>query len=165
MDVLPSIIDALNKYDLFHFFVSWFHESTFPTYSNWKCIVKTRVRNFEDNAWDDYCVNHPGMNIAQACLKKVMPYQFWCSADNYSDLVSRIHIQIRLMSNFGLNSGVPWHVGTNGSLCLICKEGTEDVTHFLLIVLSLKKMLIPYGSISKPELRRQTPLMVLRFAI
>ena len=42
-----------------------------------------------------------------------------------------MHIQIRLMGNFGLNGGVPWHVGTNGSLCLICKEGTEDVTHFL----------------------------------
>ena len=36
------------------------------------------------------------------------------------------------MGNFGLNGGVPWHVGTNGSLCLICKQGTEDVTHFLL---------------------------------
>ena len=41
-----------------------------------------------------------------------------------------MHIQIRLMGN--LNGGVPWHVDTNGSFCLICKEGTEDVTHFLL---------------------------------
>ena len=80
------------------------------------------MRNFEDNAWADYCVNHPGMHIAQACLKNVTPYQFWCLADNYPGLVSRMHIQIRLMGNFRLN----------GSLCLICKEGTEDVTHFLL---------------------------------
>ena len=34
MGVLPSIIEALNKYDLFHFFVSWFHDSTFPTNSD-----------------------------------------------------------------------------------------------------------------------------------
>ena len=34
MGVLPSIIEALNKYDLFHFFVSWFHDFTFQTYSN-----------------------------------------------------------------------------------------------------------------------------------
>ena len=132
MSVLPSIIEALNKYDLYHFFVSWFHDSTFPRYSNWKCIMKTKVRNFEDNAWADYCVNHPGMHIAQGCLRNVTPYQFWCLADNYPDLVSRMHIQIRLMGNFGLSGGVPWHVGTNRSLCLICKEGTEDVTHFLL---------------------------------
>ena len=74
-------------------------------------------------------VNHPGMHIAQACLKNVTPYQFWCLADNYPDLVSSVHIQIRLTGNFGLNGT---HVGTNGSLFLICKEGTEDVTHFLL---------------------------------
>ena len=36
------------------------------------------------------------------------------------------------MGNFGLSGGVPWHVGTNGSLFLICKEGIEDLTHFLL---------------------------------
>ena len=71
------------------------------------------------------------MHIAQACLKNVTPYQLWCSADNYPDLVSGMHIQIRFMGNFGLNDGVPWHVGTNGSLCLICKQATENVTHFL----------------------------------
>ena len=32
--VLPSIVEALSKYDLFHFFVLWFHGSIFPTYSN-----------------------------------------------------------------------------------------------------------------------------------
>ena len=31
MGVLPSIIEALNKYDLYNFFLSWFHDSTFPT--------------------------------------------------------------------------------------------------------------------------------------
>ena len=40
--VLPSIIEALNKYDLFHFFVTWFHDSTFPTYSNWKWISEKK---------------------------------------------------------------------------------------------------------------------------
>ena len=47
--VLPSITEALNKYDWFHFFVSWFQDSTLPTYANWKCSVKTEVRNIEDN--------------------------------------------------------------------------------------------------------------------
>ena len=67
--VLPSIIEALNEYNLVHIFVSWFHDSTFPTYSNWKWIVKTEVINFEDNAWADYCVNHPGMHIARHVFK------------------------------------------------------------------------------------------------
>ena len=68
------LLQALNKYDLFQFFVSWFPGSTFQTYSNWKWIVKTEVRNFEDNAWADYFVNHPGMHIAPTCLKNVTPY-------------------------------------------------------------------------------------------
>ena len=92
MGVLPSITEALNRYDLSHFFVSWLYDYTFPTYSNWKWIMKTKVRNVEDNAWADYCVNHPSMHIAQACLKNVTPYQFWCLADNHPDLVSRMHI-------------------------------------------------------------------------
>ena len=43
-----------------------------------------------------------------------------------------MHIQIRLVGDSGLNCGVLWHAGTNGSLCLICQQATEDVTHFLL---------------------------------
>ena len=30
MGVLPSIIEALNKYDFYNCFVAWFHDSTFP---------------------------------------------------------------------------------------------------------------------------------------
>ena len=32
MGALSSVIETLNKYDLFHFFVSWFHDSTFLIY-------------------------------------------------------------------------------------------------------------------------------------
>ena len=73
------------------------------------------------------------MHIAQACLKNVTTYHFWCLADHYSYLVSCIHVQIRLMStNFSLNGGVPWHAGTNGSFFSICKHGIEDVGRFVL---------------------------------
>ena len=105
------------------------------------------------------------MHIAEACLNNVTPYQFWCLAENYPDLVSRMHIQIRLMGNFGLNCGVPWHIGTNCSLCLLCKEGTEDVTHFLLDCPFFKENVNSVWLNIKPELWRQTRLMVLRFAI
>ena len=66
------------------------------------------------------------IHIAQEYLKNVTPYQFWCLADNYPDVASRMHIQIRFMGNFGLNCSV------SGFLCLICKQGTEDLTHFLI---------------------------------
>ena len=51
------------------------------------------------------------------------------SADLYPDLVSRLHIQIRLKGNLCLNSGIPWLFNTEGSLCFICKENTETVYH------------------------------------
>ena len=40
--VLPSICEALNKYDLFHYFQLWFLDSSFPSYSHWKSIVKLK---------------------------------------------------------------------------------------------------------------------------
>ena len=122
--------------------------------------MKTKMRNFEDNAWADYCVKHPGMHIAQACLKNATPCQFWCLADNYPGTVSHMHIQIkiRLMGNFGLNSGLPWHVGTNGSLCLIGKEGTEDVTHFLLDCLYFKENVDSVWLNIKARITKTNPL-------
>ena len=38
-----------------------------------------------------------------------------------------MHIQIRLIGNFGLDCGVPWFPLS------ICKQDTENVTHFLLV--------------------------------
>ena len=42
-----------------------------------------------------------------------------------------MHIQIRLLGNFGLNCGVPWHVDTYGWFPLFDLQ-TENVTYFLL---------------------------------
>ena len=41
------------------------------------------------------------------------------------DLVSRLHIQFRLMGNSYLNSGSPWLSNTDGSLRFICKKNTQ----------------------------------------
>ena len=40
LGILPSICEALRRYELFNYFESWFHYSTFPNYSSWKTIVK-----------------------------------------------------------------------------------------------------------------------------
>ena len=57
--------------------------------------------------------------------------QFWSLADNYPDLVSHPHIQVRIVANFGFNGGVPWLSHTQGALCFICKENVKNVSHFL----------------------------------
>ena len=71
------------------------------------------------------------MHVAQACLLNTPPRQFWSLADDYSDLVSRLHIQVKIMGNFRFNGGVPWLSRTQGALCFICKENVENVSHFL----------------------------------
>ena len=70
--ILPSICEALNKYDLFNYFEIWFNSSTFPTYSNWKSIVRNKVRDLE-RLWLEFCSGHPNMHVAQAYLENVSP--------------------------------------------------------------------------------------------
>ena len=107
LGALPSICEALNKYDLFHYFQSWFLDSSFPSYSHWNSIVKTKIHERESREWHQFCTDHPGMLVAQEWLANVSPEQFWSIADSYPDLVKCLHVQIRLAWNFGLNGGFP----------------------------------------------------------
>ena len=117
---------------MFHYLELWFSESIFPTYTNWKTIVKTKILEKEVDNWNLFCIHHPRMRVAQACLENISPDQFWSIADLDPNLVRYLHVQIRLMGNFGINGGVPWLTYTDGELCLLCKESVEDVSHFLL---------------------------------
>ena len=83
------------------------------------------------NAWDAFISDHPELYIAQACLDNISPYTFWSISEQFPDLVCRLHTQVRLMGNFGLNGGIPWLKNTEGSLCFICKQETETLSHFL----------------------------------
>ena len=125
--------DSLHKYNLFHYLELRFKESIFPTYSNWKTIVKAKILEKEADNGFRFCSDHPtlSMRVAQTCLENISPYQFWSVADRYPDLVSRLHVQIRLMGNFGLNGSVPWLTNTEGEFFLFCKNNVEDVSHFL----------------------------------
>ena len=135
------------KYDLFHHFESWYNSSTFPSYENWKRIVRDRIRVFEKDAWLQFCDNHPDIHIIQTCFENLSPPDFWSLADEYPDLVTRLHTQARLMGGFGLNGSVPWLKDTEGALCFICKEDVENTYHFFWIALSLKRILTLFGVI------------------
>ena len=77
--------------------------------------------------------SHPNMRVVQSCLKNVSPFLFWSLVVNqFPDIVSRIHVQVRLMGNSGLNGSLPWLQNTDGAICFICKEDIESVTHFFL---------------------------------
>ena len=71
------------------------------------------------------------MQITQAVFDHLTPSKFSSITDHYPDLVSQLHIQVRIMGNFGLNVGVPWLHWTPGAICFIYKEDLDDVNHFL----------------------------------
>ena len=77
LGVLPTICDALKKYDLFCYFDQWFIDSSFPTYFTWKAIVYRKIREFEANAWDTFITDHPDLHIAHDCLVNTPPRKFW----------------------------------------------------------------------------------------
>ena len=86
--------------------------------------------DFEGRAWDSFYESHPNMRVAQSCLENVSSFRFWSLANQFPDLVSRMHVQVRLMGNFGLDSSLPQLQDTDVAICLICKEDIESVTHF-----------------------------------
>ena len=119
---LLSIIVALVKFDLFHHFESWYNSSKFPSYENWKRIVRDGIRVFENDAWLQFCKNHQDIYIIKTCFENISPPDFWSLADEYPDLATRLYTQAMLMGSFGLNDPVPWLKDTEGALRFSCKE-------------------------------------------
>ena len=58
LGTMPTICEVLQKYDLLNYFDTWFSDSVFPTYLSWKAIVKTKIRELEENAWIDFIQKH-----------------------------------------------------------------------------------------------------------
>ena len=91
----------------------------FPTFSQWKSIMKTKIREFEVNTWKNFAIVHPSYKLAKTCLDLVSPQMFWSISNQYPDVVTRLHVQIRLMGNFGFSACVPWTIRADESLfCL-----------------------------------------------
>ena len=139
LGVLPSICDALKKYGLFCYFDQWFIDSSFPTYFTWKATVYRKIQEFEANAWDTFITDHPDLHIAHDCLVNTPPRKFWSISEQFPDLVCCLHTQVRLMGSLGLNGGIPWLRNTEGTLCFICKQDNETLSHFLFVCTSFRR--------------------------
>ena len=83
---LASIAESLKKFGLFCYFETQYNNSIFPTYPNWKSIVRDNILHFEKSAWHSYCDTHPDMQIASSCFANVTPFYFWSLADHFPDL-------------------------------------------------------------------------------
>ena len=147
LGVLPIIAESLEKFDLFYYFETWHNNSIFPTYPNQKNIVRDSIVRFEKSAWHSYCDTHLEMQIASSCLANVTPFHFWSLADHFPDLVTRLHVQVRLMCHFGPSGGIPWLRDLDGTFCFVCKQDVESVTHSSLTVVISNKIFSLFGEI------------------
>ena len=93
--------------------------------------MKTKIRKFEVNRWKNFVIAHPSYKLAETCLNLVSLQMFWSISNQYPDLVTRLHVQIRLMGNFGFSACVPWRIRAEESLCFVCKEAKDDLYHLL----------------------------------
>ena len=100
--------------------------------------MRRKVSERQKGIWSDFCSSHPDLKVAQDCLNNVHPEYFLSLANQYPDLVKRLHTQVRLMCNFGFNGGVPWLRDTDGANCFICKYTVDDNSHFILNCPSFK---------------------------
>ena len=73
LGTLLTICEVLQKYDLFNYFDTWFSDSVFPTYLSWKAIVKTKIREFKENAWIDFVQKHPSFKFPEHAWKMYLP--------------------------------------------------------------------------------------------
>ena len=81
-------------------------------------------------------------------------------ANHYPDLVTCLHVQIRLTGNFGFSVCERWTRGNFGfsacerwtiradeSVCFVCKEAKDDFIIFFLIARIIERVLIHFGQI------------------
>ena len=133
--VITLLYHFVQKYELTHIIDEWFESGTFPSPGIWKKLNKTKIHAAESEKWYTFCACHPNFGLAGAAFTHISSYmyrQYWSLTFDYPDLVKHFHLQVRIVSNFGLNGGIPWLNGANGCVCYICQEGVEDNLHFLL---------------------------------
>ena len=57
---------------------------------------------------------------------------FWSITSEYPELVPKRNLQLRLIGNLGLQSGIPWLRIKSEDKCLLCGIQEEDMIHFAL---------------------------------
>ena len=75
------------------------------------------------------------MQIASSCLANVTPFYFWSLVDHFPDLVSRLHVQVRLIDQFSLNGRIPWHCDSDGAFCFAVSAKANNKDNYRGITL------------------------------
>ena len=129
---IKDVVFFMHKYSLSDYFDNWTRNRIFPSYFDWKRIVKSRIATHENNAWTEYASMHQDIEILNKTFSCMANNEFWEIVDRVPDLAFKRILQIRLMGNLGLQYGAPWLRKSGSSMCFLCKDSNvEDISHFL----------------------------------
>ena len=127
---IKDVVFLMHKYGLSDYFVNWTKNTTFPSYFDWKRIVKSRIAAHENNAWTKYASVNQDIEILNKTFSCMTNNEFGEIVARIPDLAFKRNLQI--MGNFGLQYRALWLRKSGSSSCLLCKDGNvEDISHVL----------------------------------
>ena len=96
---MKDVVFFMHKYSLSDCFDNWTRHRIFPSYFDWKRIVKSRITAHENNAWTEYASVHQDIEILDKTFSCMTNNEFWEIVDRIPDLAFKRNLQIRLMGN------------------------------------------------------------------
>ena len=129
---IKEVMQLLSKYDLSHHFIDWYHTVFLPC-SEWKQTVKICIKSIKENVyWTEFAISHESVSKNVSAFEGVTFETFLSITSEYPDLVPKRNLQLRLIRNLGLLSGIPWLRIKSEDKCLLCRIEKEDMIHFAL---------------------------------
>ena len=111
----------------------------FPPTSHGKLLCIAKFENLKLTRGIRLLLTTLIYTLRMICLVNTPPRKFWSISEQFPDLVCCLHTQVRLMGSLGLNGGIPWLRNTEGTLCFICKQDNETLSHFLFVCTSFRR--------------------------
>ena len=104
----------------------------FLPHKEWKQTVKKCIQNTENAHWRNFAISHKSISRNILAFAEITFDTFRSITSEYTDLVPKRNLQLELMGNLGLQSGIPWLGNKSEGKCLLCSIEKEDIIHFAL---------------------------------
>ena len=117
---IKEVVQLLNKYDLLHDFIDWYHTGVCLPYNEWKQTVKKCIHSKENVYWTEFAISHESVSKNVSAFAEVTFETFRLIIFEYPDLVPKRNLQLQLMGNLGLKSDIHWLRIKSEGKCLLC---------------------------------------------
>ena len=107
----------------------------FPCTATVSQFFENKVCDLESRLLLEFCSGHPEHACSTSLLRKRLSSLILVLSSKDPDLVSLLHIQVRLMGNLCLNGGIPWFFNTEGSVLYAKKTQKQYITTLLSVPL------------------------------